>query len=205
MITQQSLAFDKRDKIENSEEYKSLEEQEAKLIADIEAFKDALNSAQDDLTALRKKLRFFRKKAGTHEKVHHTIYNYVMNNTDPRHSDIVGYLEILGHSSGTASAHVIQARQKGVIIENDDGTYTAGRLKSNRPRGQLKEAMFEYASSKDWFTIKECYSYIKVICVNVAQSNMQAMLASKTYKNCFEVDSSGKYNKYRLKNEYRSL
>jgi CRISPR/Cas system-associated protein Cas10 (large subunit of type III CRISPR-Cas system) len=199
-ITQHSLALDKEDAFEQNEDAKKLLEQEDKLLEEINTFKDALASAQSELTKVRRKLRILRKKHGTHVTTKEIIFNYVKQNPGKHFSDLVKYLE---GSGIMCTSYIAVCKQRGIILENLDGTYSPGNLLIKLPKGVYTSIVMDYARSNKWFTIKECYEYLNTRFPDIYNTLVYGVIINN--KDRFEVDRSGKYIKYRLKDEYRSL
>lgn len=204
-MTQQSLAFDGRAKIENSEEYTALVTEEAKLLKEIDIFKEALESAYSDLRKIRSSLRPLRKKAGTYKTANTVIYEYVRDNPGKRFMDIASYVENMFTYQDNKGSRVINAKDAGVIKELENGTYVVGTKKNKTPYGTRINYVMEYARQVEWFGVKECKDYIKNKCPELPINNVAALFIIPFYAERFDKDKSGKFAKYRLKDQYRSL
>jgi hypothetical protein len=201
-ITQQSLAFDRADAFEQNEEAKILIEQEAKLLEEVSAFKDALVSAQSDLTEVQSKLRLVRKRFGVHKTNNQIIYEYVQQNPGKRFVDIVRYLEERGRASGNGA--VTTAKDQGIIVENEYGTFTGG-VRKKMPYGLISQSIIDYAKNNEWFGVKECFEYLNNLGIKTMRSAITRTIAVPYYKERFDFDKSGKFTKYRLKDQYRNM
>jgi hypothetical protein len=197
-ITQQSLALDVKDKINEDEEYLSLKDKHEKILEEIEMLKDLIEERHKEAVLIRKKIRAYDRKKGEHKTSNIIIQDFVRNNPGQRLADIVRYLaDVKGKSS---NEFIFRARERGFIVEQENGTYIVGTQQFKINRGEISSLIVDFAKKCEWFSTKECIEYIKISKCNIVSANVRVYINSSGK---FEVDDTGKFFKYRLKDEYR--